>query len=204
MDTLEIPATRPRSSAAAPTHARRYRRSPQDRPPATARVFVGLLGFVAMLITAALLLSDRAPGILRTLFGERARQLWNRIDAGNRLGDAPTGSAATELGQPDFLVHVALWATVAALIGIAIWTWRGLAIAGVTLAAISVGLELAQGRFATTRAVEADDAVANLLGLTLGSTFAACCYVVWTGLAISIRSLRSHRDLNGRQPGSLR
>jgi hypothetical protein len=157
-----------------------------------------------MLITAALLLSDRAPGVLRTVFGDRARELWNRIDAGHRLGDAPSGSAAAELTQPDFLVHVALWTTIAALVGIAIWTWRGLVIAGVALAVLAVSLELAQGRYATTRSVEASDAAANLMGLAVGSSIAACCFLAWSGIAVSVRRLRSPRDLNGRQPGSLR
>lgn len=150
-----------------------------------------------MLITTALLLADRAPGVLRTVFGERARRLWTRIDAGNRLGDVSAGSAAAELTQPDFLVHVALWTLIATLVGIAIWTWRGLVIAGVVLGATSVALELAQGRYATTRSVEASDAAANLLGLAIGSSIAACCYLAWTGVAVAVRRLRSRSDHTG-------
>jgi len=205
MDTLEFPIIAPDPRRAPPRPAmRRYRWAPRDRPPAAARVFVGLLSSVAMLITAALLLSDSAPGVLQTVFGERARQLWNRIDAGNRIGDASTGSTAAEITQPDFLVHLALWTIIAALVGIAIWTWRGVMIASVALAAIAIGLELAQGRYATTRAVEASDAAANLAGIALGSSIAACCFLAWSAVAISVRRLRSPRDLNSRQPGSLR
>jgi len=151
-------------------------------------MFVGLLGFAAMLITAALLLSDRAPSALRTVFGERARRLWARIDAGNRV-DVPTGTAATELTQADFLVHVTLWAIIAVLVGVAIWTWRGLAMAAGVLAASSVALELAQGRFATTRSVEATDAAANLVGIALGTAAAAACYLAWSAAAALRRRL---------------
>ena len=185
MDTLEIPVVQPPSHP--PRHRRRW--SPLDRPPAWGRLFVGLLGVVAMLTTAALLLSDRAPDILRSVFGERARQLWARIDSGNRV-DLAAGSQVT---QPDFMVHVALWTVVTVLAGFAIWTWRGLLIAVVTLAAASVGLELAQGRYADTRNVQASDALANLVGISAGATAAGLCYLAWSGTATIIRRARRVR-----------
>jgi len=149
-----------------------------------------MLGFAAVLTTAALLLSDRAPGILRTLFGDHARRLWARIDAGGRVDTAP-GSAAAELAQPDFLVHVALWATVTVLAGIAIWTWRGLVLGAAMLAAVSLVLEVAQGRLATTRSVEASDAAGNLVGVAIGTAAAGACYLAWSAGAAGLRRLRS-------------
>lgn len=140
---------------------------------------VGSTGVGALLFTAALLLSDRAPGVVESVFGERVRQLWERIDTSERVDLPPT----SELPSTDFLVHVAIWAVVAGLVGLAVWTWRGLAVSAVLLGAASVGVELAQGRFATTRAVEGSDAAANLLGIGLGVTAAAACLLVWSALA---------------------
>ncbi len=160
---------------------------PRDRPPMAVRMFVGVLGFGAMLSTVALLLSDRAPGALSSMFGDRARRLWERIDASERV-DLPPGS---ELPATDFLVHIAIWAVVTTLAGLAIWSWRGLAVAAVGLAAASVILELAQGRYADTRVVEARDAVANLLGISGGLIAVVGCYFAWSGLSAALRRLRS-------------
>lgn len=148
-----------------------------------------MLGVAAMLTTAALLLSDRAPGVLRSMFGDQARRLWERVDTGNRV-DVASGA---EVAQPDFMVHVALWAVVTVLAGFTIWTWRGLVIAVAALAVSSFGLELAQGRYAPSRNVEASDALANLVGIGAGAATAGLCYVVWSGAAAIVRSFRSDR-----------
>ena len=154
MDTLELPVVEPASVTWYRIDERRYRWAPQDRPPAAARAFVGLLGVGSMLTAAALLLSDRAPGVVQTVFGDRARDLWQRIDATERV-NLPAGS---EIPPTDFVAHIAIWAVVTALIGLAIWTWRGLAIGIAALSGGSLLLELAQGRYASTRTVQAADA----------------------------------------------
>lgn len=142
-----------------------------------------------MLTTAALLLSDRAPGFLRSTFGDRARRLWERIDTGNRV----ELTAGPEVTQPDFMVHVALWAVVTMLVGLAIWTWRGLVFAVGVLVVVSLGLELAQGRYAPSRNVEVDDAFANLTGIALGAAAAGLVYLVWSGAASIVRRLGNGR-----------
>jgi hypothetical protein len=190
MDTLELPIVDPRPArrpqiASTP----RNRWAPHDRPPAAGRVFVGLLGFGALLTTAALLLSDRAPGVLEAIFGDRARQIWERIDAGGRVDVA----APTDVTQTDFMVHVALWAVVAALAGVAVWTWRGLMIVVGVLAVTSLGVELAQGRYSSSRNVQASDAAANLAGLSLGAVAVGVCYLTWSIAASILRRLRSPR-----------
>ena len=152
-------------------------------------MFVGLLALGAMLTTAALLLADRAPRVLRSVFGDRARHLWERIDTGDRVDLA----SRSEVTQPDFMVHVALWTVLTVLVGFTIWTWRGLTIAVGVLAATSFGLELAQGRYATTRNVEASDALANLVGIAAGATAAGSCFLVWSGVAMIIGRSRRGR-----------
>lgn len=168
----------------------------------TARTFAGLLGVGASLTTVALLLSDQAPGILDALFGARARSLWERIDGAERAGTLPAGS---EITSTDFVAHVAIWAIVTVLIGLTMWTWRGLAMSAVGLAGASLVLELAQGRYATTRTVQLTDALANLVGVALGVAVAAACYIVWSTGAAVVRNRRpKSADLNGRRRGSLR
>ena len=164
----------------------RRERGPVDRPPMVSRLFVGLAGFGAIVCTVALLLSDRAPGALRTVFGDRVRDLWARVDATERVGLPSTG----ELPPTDTLVHVAIWAVVAALVGLAVWSWRRLVVGGVVLVAFSGALELAQGRWSTTRHVELRDFVANVVGIGSGLAAAAVCYLAWTGAARLARSLR--------------
>ncbi len=186
MDTLELPVVEPASVTWYRIDERRYRWAPQDRPPAAARAFVGLLGVGSMLTAAALLLSDRAPGAVQTVFGDRARDLWQRIDATERV-NLPAGS---EIPPTDFVAHIAIWAVVTALIGLAIWTWRGLAIGIAALAGGSLLLELAQGRYASTRTVQAADALANLIGVSLGAAAAGICYLTWSAGAALMRALR--------------
>ena len=169
-----------------PTSAPVAARRPVDRPPLVSRLFAALLGLGAALGAAALLLSDRAPGAVRSVFGERARRLWERIDASERV-DLPPGS---ELPPADFLVHIGIWAVVATLVGLAVWSWRGLLVAGVLLVASSAALELAQGRYAETRSVEARDAMANAIGIGVGLVVAAGCYVTWSAMAALARRLR--------------
>ena len=184
MDTLELPivATTPSASSA----DGRRTRGPVDRPPLVARVFVGLIGVGASLCTVALLLSDRAPGALRSVFGDRARDLWARVDATERVDLPSTGA----LPPTDTLVHVAIWAVVAALLALAVWSWRALVVGGVVLVVVSGVLELAQGRYSSTRKVELRDFVANLVGIGAGLAVAALCYLAWTGLARLVRRLR--------------
>lgn len=184
VDTAEIPAVA-HAAGSARDRDRGRRGGPRARPPVVLRVFAALTGFGASLVAVALLLSDRAPGIVETAFGDRARRLWERIDASERAQFVTEG----ELPQTDFIVHVAIWTVLAALVGLAVWSWRGLVVAAVVVAAASGLLELAQGRYATTRVVEMRDMAANLLGVGLGVVLAALCYVVWSAFAALGRSL---------------
>lgn len=61
------------------------------------------------LFNVALMLSDRAPGFLRRTFADTAGRI-----AADRL---PESAAVT---------RIAVWATATVLMGLTIWTWRGL------------------------------------------------------------------------------
>ena len=126
-----------------------------------------------------LLLSDRAPGLLTAMFGDRVKQVWARIDNGGRT------DVVTDVVRPeaDFVVHVALWATVACLVGLAVWSWFGLVAAAAGVFSVSVVTEFAQGVWSSTREVELSDVAANAVGVACGTLAAATMYVVWSGLA---------------------
>ena len=144
------------------------------RPPIGVRAFVALIGLGAVLSNAALLLSDRAPRVLRTVFGDSVRRITERLDASGRAGSALD---ARDIGS-DSIVHFGLWAVATVIVGLAVWSWFGLASTVVVIAATSLFLEVAQGRYSSTRRVEASDAAFNLLGVMAGATAAAAVYLV--------------------------
>jgi len=136
-------------------------------------VLFGLLGLGVVLFNVALMLSDRAPGFLRRVFGDAVDRLFERIDAGARI-------PADQLPGNDAIVHIAVWATAMALVGLTVWTWRGLVISAVGVLAISVFVEVGQGVYSSSRAVERSDVLANTLGVALGTVAAAMAYLLWS------------------------
>lgn len=150
---------------------------PWHRPPAWLRAIIGFVGVLAVGSIAAIMLSDRAPGVLERIFGDLAQRISDRIDASGRL------PSTDQLPESDFIVHFGLWAGAAVLVGWALWTWRGLIVGALALLATSLVVEAAQGVYSDTRAVEAHDAAANALGIGLGTTVAALSYLVWSALA---------------------
>lgn len=154
---------------------------PHHRPPLGLRVIAAVLGVGMLAFNAALMVSDRAPGVLRRVFGDSARRLFERIDAGARVSSVASDPRVPE---SDALVHIAVWALAVVLVGVAVWTWAGLVIGGVAVFACSLFVEVSQGRLSDTRAVEASDAAANGLGVAIGSSAVAGCYLAWSALAL--------------------
>lgn len=145
----------------------------QRRPPVGVRAIFGVLGLAVILFNAALMLSDRAPGFLRRGFGDAVVGLSYRIDATARV-------PAEQLPESDVVVHIIVWATATALVGLMIWTWRGLLAACLVVLATSVAVEIAQGVYSTTRVVERSDALANAIGVGLGALVAVVAYISWS------------------------
>lgn len=164
--------------------------SPRHRPPLALRALLGLVAVIVLLANAAVLLSDRAPGVLRRLGGRLVVRLSERIDAGNRVADAATDP---RLPQSDTLVHIGMWAVAAGVVGLAIWTWRGLLVGSIGVLAASVFVELGQARWSHTRAVQASDLRANIVGVMIGAAFAAVCYLAWSAVAGLITGRRRNR-----------
>ena len=126
---------------------------------------------LALISIVALMLADRAPALLRDVFGDAAERLSDRIDASARL------PSSDRLPESDFLVHIGLWGVAAVLVGWTVWSWRGLLLGSLALLAGSMFVEAAQGIYSDTRAVEASDVTANALGVGLGAAVAAACYL---------------------------
>jgi hypothetical protein len=157
---------------------------PQHRPPLVIRVFVALLGVAAMLFNGMLMLSDRAPGALQRIGGSAVRRLFERIDLGGRGADVLNDP---RLPEDDAIVHIAVWGLAAVLVGWALWSWIGLAVGAIAVFAGSLVIEAMQGSLSTTRQVESSDVKANLVGVALGTTVAAACYLAYSALATLFR-----------------
>ena len=136
------------------------------------RALFGLLGSAIVLFNIALMLSDRAPGFLRRVFGDAVDRLSNRIDAAARI-------PAEQLPGSDAIVHIAVWGAAMALVGLTVWTWRGLVIAAPAVFATSIVVEIAQGVYSTSRMVEPSDVLANAVGVAAGTLAAAVAYLSW-------------------------
>ncbi|TDT16432.1 hypothetical protein BDK89_2022 [Ilumatobacter fluminis] len=151
---------------------------PRSRAPRWLRAVIALGALAAGLFSAALLLSDRAPGVLRTVLGPRIERLWNRVDLAGR----PAELAGEAASQPDAVVHVVLWAVVTVLAVLTLWSWRATPFVVVAVAASSLVIELGQGVWSDTRAVERSDMAANLLGTGIGAAVAIAVMGLWSAL----------------------
>jgi VanZ family protein len=150
--------TGPVSRAPVSTAARRMSPlGPGGRPFAGWRPAVALLGVGAMLATAVLLMSDRAPGLLR--------RLSSRIDSGSSRA---ARLAAETRPQSDFEIHILVWAGITVLVGLAMWSSRSLLVSAVAVLALSVGAERAQLLVTSTREMQLGDLVANTIGVLTG------------------------------------
>lgn len=159
---------------------------PARRAPLAIRAFVGLLAVGAAMFNAALMLSDRAPGVVQAIFGDFAVRLATRLNGAERI------DALTEGRTPgnDAIVHIGVWAVATVLVGLALWRWVSLIIGAIAMFAASIFIEVGQGRYTSSRAVELSDVAANGLGVALGTLAAAICYVAWSaaaGLASALR-----------------
>jgi hypothetical protein len=164
--------------------------SPRHRPPVGLRVLAAALGGATVLFNAALMISDRAPGLLRRLFGDWVRRLSERIDAGGRVMSV---ASDPRLPENDSLVHIAVWALAMGLVGIAVWTWRSLFVGGIVVFGCSLVVEFSQGRLSDTREMEVSDILANALGVILGVVAVGFCYLLWSTLAIVFGSVARRR-----------
>lgn len=142
------------------------------------RAVIAVGALATGLFSAALLLSDRAPGVLRTVLGPRIERLWNRVDLAGR----PAELAGEAASQPDAVVHVVLWAVVTVLAVLTLWSWRATPFVVVAVAAASLVIELGQGVWSETRAVERSDMAANLLGTGIGAAVAIAAMGLWSAL----------------------
>ena len=148
---------------------------PGGRPFRGLRVLAPLLSLGGLAANTLILLSDRAPGLLRRV----ARRI--DMEVGRAAGAAGVDVPGSGVGVPqsDFDVHVVIWGVAALLVGLAAWSWLSLFMASSTVLASSVVLEMAQGAYSRTRSVQFSDIVGNTLGVMVGTGVVAAFSLAW-------------------------
>ena len=138
------------------------------------RILPVLLGLGAFATNALILLSDRAPGLLRRVSA--------RIDAGVTRAATAAGvdvpGRDVRVPQSDFDVHVAIWAVAAVLVGLASWSWMSLFLGNAAVLVVSLGLEVAQPLF-SSRNVQVGDILGNVVGVVAGTGAVAGFALLW-------------------------
>ena len=169
------PPSRPRR-ARRPDSIVRSPLGPGGRPFQGWRVVPLLLGLAAGAANAVVLLSDRAPGLLRRI----SRRIDTGVDrAAGATGIDVPGRNVRVPPTSDFDVHVAIWAVAALLVGLAMWSWLSLLLANGVLFSASVALELAQAGYTRSRNVELTDVAANAVGVLTGTLAVAAFAALW-------------------------
>ncbi|MFK7917315.1 MAG: hypothetical protein AB8G14_04490 [Ilumatobacter sp.] len=163
--------------------------APHARPAVAVRVVIGLAAAATALFNVALMLSDRAPGLTKRLFGDFAVRLSARLDASARFGELTDGRTPGN----DAIVHIGVWAVAMTLVGLAVWRWTSLAIASLVLFVGSVFVEIGQGRYSSTRAVEMSDVLANGVGVGAGVVVCALTYLAGSVAAAAATAARYRR-----------
>ncbi len=172
-DAARTPAgTPPATNAPTRTH----------RAPVGVRIFIGMIAVAALLFNVALMISDRAPGITRRLFGGFAQRLADRLDR--------TAIDASDVPGNDAIVHIGVWSIAALLVALTVWRWAALVPVAVAVFAVSVIVEFGQGRYSSSRAVEVSDVMANAVGVGVGIAAAATCMLCWSAVSRSLRGSR--------------
>ena len=138
-----------------------------------------------VVFNVALMLSDRAPGLTRRLFGDFAVRLSRRLDASERIDQLTDGNPPGN----DAIVHIGLWAVATMLLAVTLWSWWGWLVTIAMMLVASGALELAQGRYTSSRAVQLSDLAANVVGVALGAVVAAGCFFV--GAAVGVWRARA-------------
>jgi hypothetical protein len=135
---------------------------------------------VVLAANTVVLLSDRAPGLLR--------RLSDRLDV-SALRMASTQPAPPgRLPESDFMIHVAMWALATALVCLAMGaTWSKVVAAG-TVLAYSVAVEVAQGVYTFSRSPQRSDLTGNALGVAAGLAVAVSVgFLLWCRPARPVR-----------------
>jgi hypothetical protein len=148
---------------------------PGGRPFRGWRVVPLLLSLGSFGANAVILLSDRAPGFLSRVSA--------RIDAGVSRAAGATGldvpGRDLTVPQSDFDVHLVIWGLAALLIGLAAWSWASLFLANGLVFVASVAFELSQPFLTSSRTVQVEDVMGNVVGVMVGTAAVAAFSLAW-------------------------
>ncbi len=118
---------------------------------------MALFALGTALVSALVLMSDRAPGLL-----ERVSR---RIDAGSSRA---AQVAAQTRPQSDFEIHIVLWAVVTVVVGLTMWSNRSVLASAIVVLMASVVAERAQEALTLSREMQLSDLVGNTIGVCAG------------------------------------
>ncbi len=139
---------------------------PGGRPFARWRGPLTILALAAIAVTVAVLLSERAPGVIGDVSDRVSARLERRAP---EASDAAARAAARAgIEESDAWAHIGLWSAATVLVGLATWSWASLVGAVLLLLGGSTALELVQERLAPSRITEWTDVAANTVGIGLG------------------------------------
>lgn len=148
---------------------------PGGRPFRGLRLVPVLLSVAALAANAVILLSDRAPGLLR--------RISSRIDAGVHRAAGAAGvempAGGVRAPQSDFDQHLLIWAVAAVLVGLATWSWASLLMGSAVVLGTSAALELAQQNYSRSRSAEIGDLLGNTAGVVAGTCAVAAFALGW-------------------------
>ncbi len=161
---------------------------PGGRPFRGLRVLALLLSLGGLAANALILLSDRAPGLLRRV----ARRIDVEVDRAAGAAGVDVPGSGVGVPQSDFDVHLVMWCVAAVLVGLGTWSWLSLLMASSTVLASSVVLEMAQGAYSRTRSVQFSDIVGNTLGVMIGTAVVAAFSLAWM-VAVRLSGRRQPR-----------
>ena len=118
---------------------------------------MALIAAGTALVSALVLMSDRAPGLLE--------RLSSRIDAGSsRAADL----ASQTRPQSDFEIHIVVWAVITVVVGLTMWSNRSVLASAIVVLMASVVAERAQEALTISREMQLGDVVGNTIGVLAG------------------------------------
>lgn len=109
------------------------------------------------LVSALVLMSDRAPGLLE--------RISRRVDAGSSRA---ARLAAETRPQSDFEIHIIIWAAITVVVGLTMWSNRSVLASAIVVLMASVAAERAQDALTLAREMQIRDVVGNTIGVLAG------------------------------------
>ena len=124
---------------------------------------------VGVIALVPIMLSDRAPALLRWLSRNIEEELPQRLRA-RMIGQLP---------EPDVAIHLLVYGGLAVLVALLAWSWWTLVLGQLLLFGGGIVVELSQGALTMRRSVETSDMIGNAVGQVTGFVVAFALIGAW-------------------------